>query len=113
MSGFFWFTRIFCLVMFAVGAPFYFGYGMPDFAQLKWYDVIQLLLATASLAALLLAWRWQLLAAFILSGSAVLTSLISLAAGFGPITPLNFCLAPGLLLFLFVRRRKKWRHRWA
>lgn len=113
MSGFFWFTRIFCLVVFAVGAPLYLGYAMPDFAQSKWHDVIQLLLAFASFTALLLAWRWQLLAAFILTGSALLTSLVALAAGSGPITLLNFCLAPGLLLFIFVRRRKKWRRRWA
>ncbi len=113
MRALFWGTRILCLLMFVFAMPFYLGYGVPDFAQWHWYDFVQLVLGTASLAALLLAWRWQLVAGLILISSAVLASLVSLAAGFGPYTPLIFCLAPGLLLLIFVKRRKKWRRRWA
>ena len=113
MWALFWSTRILCLLMFAFAAPFYVGYGMPDLAQLRWYDLVQLILATASLAGLLLAWRWQLAAGLILIGSGLVTSLVALAAGFGPYTPLNFCLVPGLLLLYLVRYRKKWRRRWA
>jgi len=102
-----WSARLVCLGMFALAAPFYLGEAWPAPADLPWYDSAQLILVTASLLAMLLAWRWELAAGLILTVSGALTSLIALAAGFGPFTPLNFCLVPGLLLLASVRGRKK------
>jgi len=80
---------------------------MPDLARLPWYDLVQLFLITAALAGLLLAWRWQMAADLVLTGSGLLTSVAALAAGFGPFTPLNYCLAPGLLLLANARGPKR------
>ncbi|KMY68283.1 hypothetical protein AAU61_00810 [Desulfocarbo indianensis] len=102
-----WSARLICLGMFAFAAPFYAGEEWPGLADLSWYDSAQLILVTASLLAMLLAWRWELAAGLILTASGALTSLIALAAGFGPFTPLNFCLVPGLLLLACARGLKK------
>ncbi len=107
MKAFLWTGRILCLLMFLFAAPFYFGYGVPDFAQLAWYDLVQLILITASLLAFLLAWRWETAAGLILTGSGVLSPLVGMAAGFDPFSPLLFCLVPGLLLLAYAIGRKR------
>lgn len=106
MKALLWSARVLCLLMFLFAVPFCFGYGMPDWAALAWYDLLQLMLVTAALVGLLLAWRWERAAGLVLTGAGGLSPLVALCAGFNPYTPLIFCLAPGLLLLLYARRRK-------
>lgn len=107
MKALLWSGRIICLLMFLFAAPFYFGYGVPDFAQLAWYDLVQLALITAALLGFLLAWRWEMTAGLILTGSGVLSPLVGLAAGFDFFSPLLFCMVPGLLLLFYAMRRNR------
>jgi hypothetical protein len=107
MRALLWVTRILCLAMFLFAAPFFVGYGVPDFAAMAWYDLVSITQAAIALVALLMAWRWTLLAGWILTASGVLTSFVGLAAGFEPYSPLSFCLVPGLLLLLHARLYEK------
>jgi hypothetical protein len=107
MKALLWSGRIICLLMFLFAAPFALGYGMPDFAKLPWYDLVQLALIAAALLGLLMAWRWEMAAGLILTGSGVLSSLVGLAAGFDLYSPLLFCLAPGLLLLAYAMVQKR------
>ena len=107
MKALLWGARILCLLMFLFAAPFYFGYGVPDLAKLPWYDLVQLALITAALLGLLMAWRWEMMAGFVLTGSGVLSSLVGVLAGFDAFSPLLFCLAPGLMLLFYAARRSK------
>lgn len=107
MKALLWSGRIICLLMFLFAAPFALGYGLPDFAKLPWYDLVQLALIAAALLGLLMAWRWEMTAGLVLIGSGALSSLVGVLAGFDPFSPLDFCMAPGLLLLLYAVRRNK------
>ena len=107
MKALLWSGRIICLLMFLFAAPFAFGYGMPDLAKLAWYDLVQLALIAAALLGLLMAWRWEMAAGFILTGSGALSSLVGVLAGFDPFSPLDFCMVPGIMLLVYAVRRGK------
>jgi CHASE2 domain-containing sensor protein len=107
MRALLWGTRILCLAMFLFAAPFFVGYGVPDLARLPWYDLVQLALITAALLGLIMAWRWEITAGLVLTGSGVLSSLVGVIAGFDPYSPLLFCLAPGLLLLAYAMFQKR------